>query len=151
MTKLHVEYETSSSGGEALSNEAWSDRSDEVTTFRPTNIFLDREDKTAWRNEDVNSDEDVVAGDSVYLVVVRYGDGDTFGHSTGNYSFWGIYRCIEKAKKLKELIRADYVNNSKKIEEQIKELATRDYVSLYDWRGYFNSLESVEIHPMTVI
>lgn len=173
MTTLHLEYETSERGRGArqpLSEEKWCDYSDVVVSFKPTNLFLERESKTTWRNEEIETDKDVERGDTVYVVVVRYGDGDTFGHSTGNYSFWGAYKDIEQANILKSLIKEDdkyendweyksmqrknfnkYRNESKKREDEIKKLTTNKYASLYNWRGYFNSLEHIEIHPMVVI
>jgi hypothetical protein len=172
MTKLHVEYTSHESGGQPLSDDKWTDYSDRIITFSLTNVFLNREDKTQWRNEDIESDVDIKRGDTVFVVVVRYGDGDTFSRSRGNYSFWGAYKDFEKPYELKRLIYADdkhhnlfenkpsYGNKksvnkwnkeSKCFKKQITDLATIDYVCLYNWRGYFNSLESVEIHVMTVL
>jgi len=167
MTKLHVEYDHSEYGGDALSDDKWCDHEDVVVYFKPTNVHLNRANANSWRNEDIDSDEEVKSGDTVYLVVVRYSDGDTFGHSTGNYSFWGAYKNVERAKNLKELIKKDaeliknrhaskkemirIQNKSEKLCNQIMELATNPYASKYNWHGYFNDLEDVEIHVMTAI
>ena len=156
--ELHLSYERTESGGQPLSNEKWSDRSPTVITFTPQSIHLERDDVPSWRNETIKcAFEEAKRGDNVFVVIVRYRDGDTFGYSTGNYSFWGVYKDVERAHKLKKLIQEDarhgdsYKQDAKDREKVIKSLASSDYVSLYDWRGYFNGLESVEIHPMVVV
>jgi len=153
--KLHLNYEAGESGGHALSNDAWADYSDTVRTFAPLGLYLNRNNVPGWRNETVETRDEFRCGDVAFMVVVRYSDGDTLGSSTGNWSIWGIYRDAKDAMKQKGLIEADARSGAsgdmKGREDAIGLASTNPHHSLYDWRGYFNSLENVEIHTMAVL
>lgn len=158
LATLYLSYDSGCSGGTPDDpSDPYSDRSDEVITFSPNALYLERKSVPGWRNENIKTDLDAPKrGDIVSVVVVRYSDGDTFGRSRGNYSFWGAFKDPKRAQKLKDLIETDnglnirYNEESKKSEEAIRAVALHEYASLYDWRGYFNSLERVEIYQMSI-
>ena len=76
------------------------------------------------------------AAETVYLVVVRYGDGDTFGHTYGNWTVFAATASEEEALKIGESIEDGSLVKKKP--------------GYYRWTAYFNSLESVEIHAFRV-
>lgn len=73
-------------------------------------------------------------GDNMYLVVVRYSSGNTFGHSTGHAYVEGVYDTKESANLVAAMIEAE-------------SYSSKGYLP---WQGYFESLEGVEIHNITV-
>jgi hypothetical protein len=68
----------------------------------------------------------------VFLVVVRYEDGDTFGSCYGNFHFYSIRATEKEAEKDKAIIETPRGEND-------------DY---RPWDGYFERLEEVEIYEM---
>ena len=72
----------------------------------------------------------------VYVVLVKYGDGDSFSRSHGN----GQIQCVCKDVNEAYAIR-DKIQNGKYKSE-------RGYLP---WQGYFNCLEEVQIVPLMVI
>lgn len=53
-------------------------------------------------SEDIQDDPEFppVVGDTVYIVVARYGTGDTFGSSGGQMAYMVATKDLDKAKKL---------------------------------------------------
>ena len=82
---LYLGYTSTSTGGEAESNEQWASHSPRYIKVKFTS--LSRESGTFFGHNIVVTDE-VYAADEVYLIVVRYQDGDTFGTSHGNWTVW---------------------------------------------------------------
>ena len=82
--------------------------------------------------EEFEIDFDPKVGSDIYVVIVRYGTGCTFSHCDGCWQKIGIYKTSKEAYKVKKSI-----NNGK-------------YVGYKNWEGYFESLQDVEIHTMTV-
>lgn len=73
--------------------------------------------------------------DYVYLVVVRYSDGGTFGHTTGYWHVSLVTTDRDEALKMETAIRAN----------------TLPKEGVYKpWEGYFSSLEDVEIHGFKI-
>lgn len=122
MTKLYVEYETSSSGGAAISpGEQWSDHEDTITEFSVVGVSLEKPNMLYYEHFDIDLPNGT---EEVYVVHVRYGTGNTFGHETGCGKITDI--CLTK-------------DDAHKILDSIEDNSHRD--SSY-WTGYFESLES---------
>lgn len=85
--------------------------------------------------------EEIKPLDTVYVVVVRYSDGDTFGSSSGNYDFRLVTRIPELAVKTRLAIENGTYKDTKNEWES---------PGHYRWQHYFASLEHVEIHKLTV-
>lgn len=73
--------------------------------------------------------------DTVYMVVARYYDGDTFGRTYGHWHIYSFRATEEEARKDEEEIR-NSVNEE------------NTYKNYRPWLGYFSGLEDVEIHCM---
>lgn len=131
-SRVWIRHEDHRSGGEPDDPEdQWTSHSDveiELTilgiqTTEPSSTFF---------NDSVEVEPEILDLKKVYLVVVRYRDGDTFGSSSGNYKFYSIRATAAEANADQKAIEAD-----------------RDPKGPYlEWDGYFCGLESVDIHLM---
>ena len=134
---LYVEYKEHVSGGEAKSNDEWTDYEDtykEVTFIRlhreqPKHIFF-------YDSIEV-SNKDLLLLDSLYLAVVRYSTGDTFGHTEGAWALVGVAPTY----KIAELM----------LEEATKPTEKGDYRNYRPWEGYFEEFTNTEIHKLDVV
>lgn len=135
MYDLYLTYNEYRSGGDIEDpSDRWSNREPEHIDFSPKALFMERpEDIFAHGLSDEEiyiKDENLEFGKNVFLVVVRYQTGDTFGYSTGNWHIVGVFDDPEKAKETKKQINDDLYNGYK------------------PWDGYFEHLEDVEVHLM---
>lgn len=144
MTELYLTYSESRSGGDiypGMENDSWPDYQDEFIDFSPESLYLDEQDVSSWRKETIKIDEDVSRGDIVFLVIVRYGDGGTFGRTLG---YWQIFGATKDGDKARELSRA-IPNGDWKSSSILSEYS-------YDvWSGYFSSFEGVDVFPLIVV
>lgn len=69
----------------------------------------------------------------VYVVLVRYSDGGTFCHTSGNGHIEGVYDSFEEADAVAESIK----NNK--------------YKGYCPWDGHFNRLEGVSVETEKVV
>ena len=137
--KLYLGYSTHSTGGEPESDEQWSSRSPQYINV--TFNTLTRESGTFFGHDITVSDE-VYNADEVFLVIVRYQTGDTFGTSYGNWTVWAAVTSADEAEKISDDITSGAL-------EKAREKDPSKYVYL-PWVGYFESLEGVEIHSFRV-
>jgi hypothetical protein len=138
---LYLSYQETRSGGEICEgqeNDPWPSHEDEDIEFYPTRINKTT-DKAQWMKESIPIDFDALEGQDVWVVVVRYGTGGTFGHTNGAWQVMGAFEHQGQAEKLRTSINDDtYV-------------AENNYGCGYIcWKGYFESLQDVEVHKMTV-
>jgi len=144
MTELYLDYEESSYGGEVINPEdRWSDRTEEVTEFYPKDLYLDRNKAGIRWAETIEAPFEVERGDIVHLVIVRYGSGDTFGHSSGHWAIMGLTKDEKVASELARRINTDEYDGT-------EEGVAGYYVGWAPWRGYFESLESCDVHTFEV-
>lgn len=129
--KVYIEYTSGSEGGECLSDERWSNRSDEHITLDVKRVYK-TEPEHLFFKDSIEVDPKVLESQFVYLVVVRYKTGDTFGSSYGNFHFYSVRATKEEA----EQDRMD-INAPRGVKDSYR-----------PWEGYFERLEEVEIHPM---
>ena len=98
---------------------------------------ISRTNPNSGRDFDVTaftSDEDIPAGAEALVVVVKYGDGDTFG----NDEYWTV-TCITQSQA-KALDAVDAANAP----------ATKDYTNWRPWDGYFAWLDEVYVETFTM-
>ena len=88
-----------------------------------------------------------------YLLVVYYGNGDSFHNESGLMHVVDLYRTREEARVAEKQIW-DHRNNSDPDYEKCHSVnitfsdgVTRP-TSTYDWTGYFNDLERTEIFAL---
>lgn len=111
------------------SDEPYSWRGVDGKTFEITSAHI-HPPKRGWPDGiDVNFDPEAHINANVYIVVVRYSTGDTFGRTDGEWHLEGAYLDSKKATEI-----ADSINND-----------TYDNRSRKPWEGYFESLEGVSV------
>lgn len=153
-------YSETRSGGEPIDpTDKWTDHETEYIDWRPYCVFVDDDKKKArektsdWGVESLSSNKplDISVGDTVFIVVVRYQTGGTFGCSSGNWQIEGVFTTSEEAFKMKELIQEDnkaYIDSRQCIRGGNNVAIEEKYVSSNGykcWQGYFEVLESVEV------
>ena len=132
--KLYISYNESSEGGEispGQENDDWPSHEPEYITLSIRDIFKNRP-KDHWRIEEMEVDFVPKVGNTVFLIVVRYGTGDTFSNICGQSTFLSIYEKEEDALAEKELVES------------------RKHKDDWRWDDYFGGLEGVEIHSFTI-
>lgn len=139
--RLYLGYKTSSSGGQRESDEPYSCRSPEYITVTFTS--LSRESGTFF-GHNIEVTDEVYAADEVFIVVVRYRDGDSFGSSHGNWTVWAATATEAEAVKI-----AESITDGSLVKEAEKAKGNGGWVS-FPWTGHFNGLEGVEVHGFRV-
>jgi hypothetical protein len=123
--QLYLSYSETEEGGAICEGEEGPYCSHEPVyiTFTPLGVHRERGDsqETITINFDPSTVEDV------YLVIVRYSSGSTFGSSYGNWHVESAYKDKDVAFSVSATIRDD------------------TYPGYKPWEGYFESLESVEV------
>ena len=131
---LYLTYDESRSGGEVCEgqeNDPWPCYEDENIDFSLTRC--NKESKNAaWAKESIEVTFQPKVGSTVWVVVVRYSTGGTFGRTNGAWTILGIYEHLDEAKK----VEASVHDNT--------------YPGYKCWVGYFEHLERVEVESMTV-
>jgi hypothetical protein len=136
---LTVHYNYSSEGGEALTNEEWSDRSPEyiTTEFLGAYYFYTDSFKNKITCKDFEISFNPENVDSVYLVIVKYSDGDTFGTTFG---LWDVPLITVSEKSAEICVK------------QIRKQTGRFKKDAYQpWQGYFSRLEDVSVVKFDLI
>lgn len=137
MQTLYLSYNESRSGGYPLDDEPYSEREDEVIDITWLGVTLDK-DSSGFLREELKCGDRVKVGDKVYVVIVRYSDGDTFGTTSGCFHI--MEGRVYKDRRLAE--------------DQLRmanESRTRADLNMwYPWHGYFAQFESAEIHEFVV-
>jgi hypothetical protein len=132
--KVYIEYTSDSEGGEPLTDDRWSDRSDTHVTLEVKHLYKS-EPKHLFFKDSLDVEPKVLEAQFVYLVVVRYKTGDTFGSSYGNFHFYSVRATQEEA-----------------LEDKVAIESPRGEKDHYrPWDGYFERLEDVEIHTMPLV
>lgn len=134
--ELYLTYNETSEGGgicEGDENSDWPSHEDEYKTVTWEHLYKKYPKKTyCVETVSVDFDPDSIKK-AVYVLVVTYQSGDTFGSSHGNWTVIGIYKQETKANKLLNQINKD------------------TYQGYKPWDGYFERLESVEVIPMEIV
>lgn len=127
--RLYLIYNEDRSGGEKINpEEQWSNRTPMQITVEFKSFFRSQPDRFFY--DSIEVDEETFTSDVVYLAVVRYSDGDTFGQSSGHWHIVGAYSTVKEAdQKLKEAL---------------------DGEGYKPWNGYFSSLEDTDVIPVIV-
>jgi len=128
---LYVKYEENSTGGEPESDDPWSTLSPTYITVEWKNAYIENPNQLYVERTEINfNPEDLKY---VYILVVIYSDGNTFGHSYGNNCLIGAYKSIEKTQKIKKTIEKN------------------KYKGYKPWEGYFAELTDIEIIKVNLI
>lgn len=139
-----ITVNASSRGGWPLSDEPYSGREDEHTTVEGVTVIRDDKsyDKVSFEPVD---------GNIVYVVLVRYQSGDTFGTTYGNYEVMNVFDNPLDAQELAEAVDRDADKTD--IHDNIDRLFEFEHngKTYYKaWAGYFERYEGVEVHTVRI-
>lgn len=129
---LYLVYREECHGGEVCAgqeNDSWPNHEPSYTEFEPT--ILTRK-PTDWCHE-IEVTKDLLSAEKLYMLVVLYQSGGTFGCSHGNWKVLGLFQTIEEA------------------EAEQKKVSSPDFKGYKPWEGYFERLESFDIHALSVV
>ncbi len=146
-------YDSFSSGGGIIDpDEKWSSREDAYIEFTPLQLLCNEPGVVFQEQIEIDFDPVSLAGGKVYVLVVRYTSGNTFGRSFGHWTVEGCSPDLESISKQKTLIKKDndqYLGaiGAAKRNRKSTYLSDRGYNA---WQGYFESLEQVVIYEFTL-
>ena len=132
-------YEESSHGGGICAgdkNSEWPSHEDEYNEFSAKGLRLKPPD---W-SETIEVDFDPKESEHLYVVVVRYSSGSTFGSTHGHWYIEGAYKTYDEAEKIEIAI-------SKGTGRYDPEKKNRAYMP---WVGYFESLEGASVERLDI-
>jgi len=101
--------------------------------------------RIGWNTDIYDVKDEVEALTPLWVVVVVYGSGDTFGYSTGNSTVAAVCYSEEDAEAVRAAIWEDNKNS------HFGQITVGDY-SFYNgtWKGYFEDLEGVIVEKVRV-
>ena len=134
-TRVYVNYSETFTGGGKLPGEEgpFASREDRHIDFQVKNVSLSPAHPYHVYNYIEIPDP---APKHCYVVVVRYKSGDTFGNSYGNGCIEGVF--IHQA-------------DAEKRQAELKNGKGRSIHGYKAWEGYFERLESVDIHLVPLV
>lgn len=122
----------------------WSGFNEETITYTPTGMTLKPGIYSEVIEVDFNPEEVEKAGQFVYVLIVTYCDGGTFGRTNGLHHIITATLDTKEAERIAQNIRAD--------EEKYK----KDYAGYHEgdkqydgyspWIGYFSRLQEMVIY-----
>jgi hypothetical protein len=119
--------------------------SEEEKEFKPLYLKLtEPKEKLFHGVEKLEVDFDPKDCTKLYLVVVRYTDGGTFGTTHGYHVVKGIFKDDDSAYDFKKQIEDG------KLPKSTYDFGGRTQECMHEWEGYFASLDSVEVHRLEV-
>jgi hypothetical protein len=148
--KVYLTYSEHRSGGDIYEGQEeydFPDREDSYIDFTPKGLFTKQ---GQWQETiDVTFNPNKYVDKDIYLVVVRYETGDTFGCTYGAWSVTGAFSSLEEAELMRTIIEQD--------DEKVYDAAYKEHEvewpnasSWPAWKGYFERLSSVEIYCITL-
>lgn len=104
---------------------------------------------------DVVSILDIPTNTQAFVVWVEYSSGDSFGRGDrNNTTIVGIFKDVDSAFFLKSALEEDYNRPARNWEDRGYKIETADgqlFESVYTpWKGYFESLDSVNVDAVIV-
>lgn len=141
MVSLETETVSDYWDGEPYGN--WST----AYSYRRVTATLGGGGQIGWNSERVEVKDSVKELTPLWVVVVVYSSGDTFGHSTGNATVAAVCYSEEDAQAVEAAIRDDYQNRH----SSFANIIVGEYeIYPYSWKGYFESLERIVIEKVRV-
>jgi hypothetical protein len=128
MKTIYVTYNERRSGGEPESSERYCSRSDTIIEYNLKGASVMSPKSTSYYNTYEVAWETLPS--IIYVVLVRYKSGDTFGSSYGNGYVEGVYADEASAAAV------------------MQSISGKSYKGYAPWDGYFERLESVDVEPL---
>lgn len=140
---------------EADPNDEWS--ADSTHTYNDVRGFqISIDGKRGYKDLDVKFDID--EDNTYYLLCVIYSTGDSFSNHGGQIDYIELYQDKGMADEAAKKIETDYKvykkhsnTNRADYSVTIKNNEDNDFKMSCTWKGYFESLESVEVIPVKLI
>lgn len=150
---VNWEYTSCTGGGicEGQENDDWPNHEHEYKEHEVHGVYSkDAKDGRGWScyNESIDVEFEPVTGAEVFLVVVTYGSGSTFGSSSGNVCVVGCYDEEAHADSIATDIRADDNDTDRDYRRSGKKSRKERFTGYKAWTGYFESLQGVEVHRL---
>lgn len=137
MTQLYIYFDSFTEITREPSSDDW-DRGDSHTTMYLSDVSL----KNKGSRESFNTTEDVVVGDTVYVVWGNWGSGDTFGHDSGCFAeIFEVTKSAEKANRLSTTISTISTIST----TSLNSFKFEGMVYHIPWNGYFDSFERMNV------
>lgn len=126
-------------GCQEAHDHAWCEQPSYALSVSPVSIHRTRREfydgyERVSAKDCIYGVEDVPVGANAYVVVCAYIDGDTFGYS-GYWTVAGLFADAERAEDVRK--RCEGENDTDRM--------------FRPWDGYFASLRSAEVYPLTVL
>lgn len=142
MSEIYLTYDEHRRGGDIRTGQesyAWPSYEDSYIEFIPKGLFAKKGD---WQETvEVTFDPKDFIDQDIYIVVVRYETGSTFGRIYGAWSTPGAFVSLEEAHTMKDIIEnGDYITGYEKYRTRWPNAHRHPC-----WAGYFERLSSVEI------
>lgn len=116
-------------------------------SYRSATATLGGGGQLGWHSERVDVKDSVEELTPLWLVVVVYSSGNSFGNSSGNATVAAVCYSEEEAQAVEAAINTDYRENYNSFEN----IVVGDYeIYPYSWKGYFESLEHITIEKVRV-
>ncbi len=132
-TRVYLDYYESRSGGEPEDpSDRWTHHSDVVIEVEFTRLHRTQPAKFFFDSYEL-SNPDLAKLDTLYMAVVRYSTGNTFGHTEGAWHVVGFAPTYQIAELM------------------LTEATKADSLGYKPWEGYFESLTDTEIHTMELV
>lgn len=152
--KLNVQVDTSSYVTQPRDPEDDWDRDNTGQTINSVKVYAGEQDSSGWASWGYPEvDPDVEMGDKVYVVILRYSTGDTFGHDDGEHAVADVFKYKEDALDLKSWFEGWNIPYSigkpPKVVPFEDEFAGKTY--RIPWAGYFEVFEGVEVYECEVL
>lgn len=139
--ELFIDTTEDSYGGEAESDDEWCHHSDIVKTVEFNCVYRKKNSKSFWGGTSFEVTEEVYKAPRVFLAIVRYSDGGTFGRTVGYWEIMGAFTTEAEALAMTASIeggtfKTDYPH------------LARSYMP---WEGYFSGLQGTEVHSFPIL
>lgn len=140
---LYINFKQYKEGGEICKGqETDAFPSKEPTYYSYTYLYAQRADPTGkdlWRNglHRLEVTPEVLAANTVFLAIVVYQDGDTFGTSHGNHEIIGGYTTRKEAEEVLSLVNKEGIDLA-------------GYDGYTSWTGYFSGLEDKIVQKLDI-
>lgn len=95
---------------------------------------------------DIDVPFDVVPGETYYLVWADYETGDSFGYDNNRVEFIDLFKSKELAEECASIARA-----VKGYTYIFKRENGQDCTQSVPWTGYFESLNAINVEPVSVV
>ena len=158
--KLLIDFESrgGSTGGHDP-NDSWSRDSTWTEWTAPNTAQLVDESRSGFYVTDTEEvGDDIHIGDIIHMVWVQYSTGDSFGRDEGAYhEIIGLYKTAELADKARKAIEDDrnkpyeFGDGGNRCEVPTFDGSGTRPVATFSWKGYFESLDRVEVDVLRVI